>query len=170
MTLAQPVPEQRVVPPELEPVLAAIHRVRGVLTPEMMRVWLDLNVTLAQFQVLFQIWRHGRRSGRQLADQLGVTPGAVVGLSDRLEELGYVVRERDRADRRISWLMLTPAGEEMFARITSVPRSRLGPALAGLSAADRDDLARVLNHLAAALEAGGGDTIDRRRSAVSGEV
>jgi DNA-binding MarR family transcriptional regulator len=169
MTLAHPVREHH-LPPELEPVMVAMHRVRGLLTPEMMRVWLDLNVSMAQFQVLFHIWRHGRRSGRQLADQLGVTPGAVVGLCDRLAELGYVERERDRSDRRISWLMLTPAGVDMFERITAVPRSRLGPALAGLSAADRDDLTRVLNHLADALEAAGGDTIDRRPAAVSQEV
>ena len=35
-----------------------------------------------------------------LADQTGLTGAAVTALIDRLERLGYVVRERDKRDRR----------------------------------------------------------------------
>jgi DNA-binding MarR family transcriptional regulator len=50
----------------------------------------------------------------QLAELTGLTTGAVTGLLDRLENAGYVRRERDPADRRRVIVQLVP--EEM-ARI-----------------------------------------------------
>jgi DNA-binding MarR family transcriptional regulator len=137
-----------------DPLLAAIHRVRSVLAPELMEVLLGLNLTMAQFQTLVTIWRGGRMCGRQIARELGVTPAAVVALCDRLEEQGYVQRVRDQVDRRVWWCTLTPAGHELFERLTAVPRSRLVPALSALSAGDRDRLIRILHRLGDALEAG----------------
>jgi DNA-binding MarR family transcriptional regulator len=50
----------------------------------------------------------------QLAELTGLTTGAVTGVLDRLENAGYVRRERDPADRRRVIVQLVP--EEM-ARI-----------------------------------------------------
>ena len=141
------------LPPELEPVVTAMQRMRSVIGPEMMEVILQLDLTMAQFQALHVVWRLGRVSGRQLAKELGVTPAAVVPLCDRLEEQGYVQRTRDSSDRRVWWSQLTPAGKDIFERVTAVPRARVGPALASLSEDDRRDLARILNALADALTA-----------------
>ena len=135
-----------------DPVAAALHRVRSALAPEMMEVLLGLNLTMAQFQALVAIRRGGRMCGRHVARELGVTPGAVVALCDRLEEQGYVRRVRDQADRRIWWCTLTPQGEGLFERLIAVPRSRLLPALSILSPRDRDDLIRIMHRLADALE------------------
>ena len=139
------------LPPELEPVLTAMQRVRSAIGPEMMEVFLQLDLTMAQFQALHVVWRLGRVSGRQLARELRVTPAAVVPLCDRLEEQGYIQRTRDSSDRRVWWSELTPAGEDIFERVTAVPRGRIGPALSRLSADDRQHLARILNRLADAL-------------------
>jgi len=92
-------------------------------------------------------------SGRQLAKELGITPAAVVPLCDRLEEQGYIQRARDSSDRRIWWSQLTPRGQDIFERVTAVPRGRIGPALSSLSEDDRRNLARILNTLADALTA-----------------
>jgi len=48
------------LPPELEPVVTAMQRVRSVIGPEMMEVILQLDLTMAQFQALHVVWR---RSG-----------------------------------------------------------------------------------------------------------
>jgi DNA-binding MarR family transcriptional regulator len=52
--------------------------------------------------------RHGRISAGQLANQSGLTTGAVTAVIDRLEAGGYVARARDPLDRRKIWVEITP--------------------------------------------------------------
>jgi DNA-binding MarR family transcriptional regulator len=117
-----------------------------------MDFWLRLDLTMPQFQALRIVWTRGRVSGRQLARELRVTPGAVVAVCDRLQAQGYVERVRDLEDRRIWWFQLTPAGQEVFQALTGLARTRIGPALDSLSDEDRESLARSLNSLVDALE------------------
>jgi DNA-binding MarR family transcriptional regulator len=63
-----------------------------------------------------------------LAERLGIRHHSTVGLVDRLVSRGYLVRREDSRDRRRTLLALTPSGEQ---------------ALAGLSAAHRQELRRV---------------------------
>ena len=63
-----------------------------------------------------------------LAERLGIRHHSTVGLVDRLVSRGYLVRREDPHDRRRMYLSLTASGDE---------------ALAGLSAAHREELRRV---------------------------
>jgi len=117
-----------------------------------MDFWLRLDLTMPQFQALRVVWMRERVSGRQLARELRVTPGAVVALCDRLQAQGYLERVRDLEDRRIWWFQLTPAGNEIFHTFIGLARSRIAPALDSLSADDRESLARIMNSLVDALE------------------
>jgi DNA-binding MarR family transcriptional regulator len=56
--------------------------------------------------------RVGRISAGQLANESGLTTGAVTSVIDRLEAAGYVRRIRDALDRRKIWVEIT---EEMRA-------------------------------------------------------
>lgn len=50
------------------------------------------------------VMRLGRLSAGQLANQSGLTTGAVTAVIDRLEKAGYVARLRDALDRRKIWV------------------------------------------------------------------
>lgn len=63
-----------------------------------------------------------------LAERLVIRHHSAVGLADRLEASGYLKRKSDPADKRRIMLVLTRKGEN---------------ALAGLSAAHRDELRRM---------------------------
>jgi DNA-binding MarR family transcriptional regulator len=139
------------VPAELEPVVAALVRLRAAQAAESMELWLHLDLTVPQFTALHVIWRLERVSGRQLAGELGVTPASVVKVCDRLVARGYVQRVRDTSDRRVWWFQLTLRGAALFERMVAVNRERMQPALQGLSASDRESLARILNALADAV-------------------
>ena len=52
--------------------------------------------------------RRGRLTAGQLAEELGVTTGAITGLIDRMEGMGYFRREDDPSDRRKVVVLLTP--------------------------------------------------------------
>ena len=63
-----------------------------------------------------------------LAERLGIRHHSAVGLVDRLVDSGHLARRADYRDRRRAILSLTPSGEK---------------ALAGLSAAHREELQRI---------------------------
>ena len=131
--------------------LREIHQL--TTTVESMELWLQLDLTMPQFATLHIIWRFGPLSGRQLADQLGVSAPAVVKVCDRLEARGYIERIRDKADRRVQRFHLTASGAAVFQKLVATQREHLGPAVRSLSPRDRASLTRILNELAARIEA-----------------
>lgn len=54
----------------------------------------------------------------ELADRLQACPHGVVGIVDRLERAGLVVRRRGQDDRRQVFIHLTSAGEASLARLS----------------------------------------------------
>jgi DNA-binding MarR family transcriptional regulator len=75
----------------------------------------------------------GRGRVQDLADTIGITPGAASKLVDRLESKGLVARQSNPADRRSSVLALTPEGQALLNRFTplleAILQDRLGPDL-----------------------------------------
>ena len=53
----------------------------------------------------------GRATHSELAKRCLITPATLTGIVSTLEKAGYVRRERDRADRRVVWLLLTETGK-----------------------------------------------------------
>jgi DNA-binding MarR family transcriptional regulator len=59
----------------------------------------------------------GRATHSELAKRCLITPATLTGIVSTLEKAGYVRRERDQADRRVVWLLLTDAGQERARQI-----------------------------------------------------
>lgn len=57
-------------------------------------------LTVADWRAWDIVVRHGPIAAGELAQRIGLTPGAVTGLIDRLHEAGAVERVRDQQDRR----------------------------------------------------------------------
>jgi DNA-binding MarR family transcriptional regulator len=68
-----------------------------------------LGVSKTDLRCLNIIENSGGLSASELAVQSGLTGGAVTGLLDRLERLGYARRVSDRTDRRRVKVEVTPA-------------------------------------------------------------
>jgi DNA-binding MarR family transcriptional regulator len=58
-------------------------------------------MTLPQMFLLRFLIERGTATPKELATKLGVTPGNVTGLVNKLEAAGLVTRTRTRADRRV---------------------------------------------------------------------
>lgn len=115
--------------------------------------WGDLNITLPQLKVLGLLLSQGRAlSGRELAGLLGVGPSAVTPLVDRLVEHGYVRREEDMHDRRITRLTVTESGIELLRRLMAGRREIMADLLRQLDAEELATVNKALNLLLTAIE------------------
>jgi len=76
-----------------------------------------LGVNRTDGRCLDIIDRHGKVSAGQLANESGLTTGAVTAVIDRLERAGYVERVRDELDRRKVWVACTPELKAIIGQI-----------------------------------------------------
>jgi DNA-binding MarR family transcriptional regulator len=68
-----------------------------------------------------------------LARAVHLSPSTVVGILDRLEQKGLILRSRDTQDRRVVNTAPTPAGQELVAQAPSPLHQTLTKALEGLN-------------------------------------
>lgn len=71
-----------------------------------------LKLSRTDMRCLDLIDRLGPISAGRLAEESGLTTGAVTFMLDRLEEAGMVVRRRDTKDRRRVWVQIVPEAQE----------------------------------------------------------
>jgi DNA-binding MarR family transcriptional regulator len=76
-----------------------------------------LGLTAAQWHPLWRIRLEGTVGARELAQSIGVDPGAMTRLVDRLVAKGLVERVRGRGDRRTVELTLTAAGRSVADKV-----------------------------------------------------
>lgn len=75
------------------------------------------DLTMSQFRMLLVLNNEGPMKAIELAELLCLTPGAITGMTDKLEEHGWVVRARSDEDRRVVIIQLTELGEELVKSI-----------------------------------------------------
>ncbi len=68
-----------------------------------------LKLSRTDMRCLDLIGRLGPMTAGHLAEESGLTTGAVTFILDRLEEAGMVTRRRDTQDRRRVWVEIVPA-------------------------------------------------------------
>ena len=102
-----------------------------------------------QGMIALRILGVGPRPMGELAKILACDNSSMTGITDRLEEKGFVRREPAEQDRRVKLLVLTDEGERVRAEITK----RLAeppPAIAALSEKDQRALRDILRRAAEA--------------------
>ena len=88
-----------------------------------------------------------------LAARIGTSAPTASRSVDALDELGLVARSADAADRRAVHIELTPAGRRLVDERKARVSAAFEPALAALTAADREQLLTLLARLSDALSA-----------------
>jgi DNA-binding MarR family transcriptional regulator len=71
-----------------------------------------LKLSRTDMRCLELIVQLGPLTAGRLAEESGLTTGAVTFILDRLEEAGMVTRRRDTEDRRRVWVEIVPAAQE----------------------------------------------------------
>ena len=87
-----------------------------------------------------------------LAQQAGVSRATVTGLIDGLEREALVARQADASDRRALRICLTPRGRQVAQAVFAQHGHWIASLFGALDAAERTQLARLLDKVATRLE------------------
>jgi DNA-binding MarR family transcriptional regulator len=123
-------------------VIALFHKLEQSRMHYQFEHWRKLDVPLAQLKSLFLIHIRGTINVRHLAQALGVTPGNVTSIVDRLVGQGLVKRSESPEDRRIVLLELTDKGRETINNIHDAGMSQMKKILERMSPEDVTALIR----------------------------
>lgn len=104
----------------------------------------ETGVTGPQLWAIKTIAECGPVKGAELARRMYLHPTTVVGILDRLEARGLVVRTRSTVDRRIVEVALTEQGKDMVATSPDVAQGLL---VKGLEALPEEKLLRISDSL-----------------------
>jgi DNA-binding MarR family transcriptional regulator len=111
------------------------------------RLRATFGVSLARFDYLAQLYRHGGLKMRDLSRYLMVTGGNVTGLTDELEREGLVQRESSETDRRAWIVTLTPNGRRTFETMAKRHEEWILELFSGLTPAQVERLYAQLGKL-----------------------
>ena len=106
-------------------------------------------LTHPQYLVMLALWQRMPLSVRQLSELLQLDPGTLSPLLKRLEAIGYLHRERDRADERTLAITLTPTGRALRGPAPTDPAQAVIERL-GMPIEDLEHLHAALTQVIAA--------------------
>lgn len=113
---------------------------------------LRLGVSMAQLHIMYTLQRTGEMTMSHLADMLNVSLSNATGLIDRLEERGYIARDRVTTDRRIVIVRVTPVGEGMLAEVDALSEELLRSVLDRLPPSQLRGVAHAITALREAVD------------------
>jgi DNA-binding MarR family transcriptional regulator len=109
----------------------------------------DKEVTVAEWVVMRALYAREPTPPSRLADEMGMTRGAITKLADRLIGKALVVREASRKDGRAQTLALTKRGRGLVPQLAALADRNDAEFFDCLSAHERETLTNLLKTLAA---------------------
>jgi len=112
----------------------------------------DTGLTSTQLRVLISLYRQEGLTQTELADQLDMGKSPVGKKIDALETSGWVVRQNDRADRRVKRVYLTDKLDQNIDQLMMCSDALVHTATSGLALMDVDRLTDWLTVMRANLD------------------
>ncbi len=110
-------------------------------------------ITGPQLGCLAALKENGPLTTSKLAHAIYLSPSTIVGIIDRLEEKGLVVRQRGSKDRRQVQVCLTEGGEQRLDKAPSALQDTLFEALKGLPELEQGSITLALEKIVHLMEA-----------------
>ena len=121
-----------------------IRRVFQVVNEHSKKAEKQTGITGPQLWAIKTIAEFAPIKGAELARRMYLHPTTIVGILDRLEARGLVIKTRSKVDRRIVEVELTEQGK---ALVKSAPEVAQGILVKGLETLTEDNLLKIFNGL-----------------------
>jgi len=119
------------------------------------------DISFTQWRVLMCLRDEIANTCADISRELAHDKGSMTRIVDQLEACGFIQRRRDKDDRRLVFLTLTPSGRAAVNRLVPKLVNFYNDLLEGFSPEDVQLLTQLLTRLRAALKAG--DTVSATR-------
>ena len=144
----------------MDPYLATLNELftttyRSVLKVEevMLRHLSNNSLTISEMHMLESVGKHGGEAAiTDIAQDLEITPPSVTMAVKRLEKKGYVVKNKDENDGRVTRVALTARGRKMDAAHRYFHENMVRSITREMSEAEVEELVRILSKLNRYLE------------------
>ncbi|MFN8223507.1 MAG: MarR family transcriptional regulator [Gaiellales bacterium] len=140
---------------ETEGLVERIHKLSRYLDQSLGETAATYGLTIAEWSLLGTIRKNGapyRVPAGKLAEQIGITAGALTGRLDRLETRGLLRRTPDATDRRVTWIELTDEGYALWRSAVDVQAKREQLVASALDPRQQKRLNALLRHLMLSFE------------------
>jgi DNA-binding MarR family transcriptional regulator len=117
-----------------------------------------LGLTHPQYLVMLCLWESAPRTLRSISEALAQAPATLSPLLRRLEEAGFLTRQRVDGNERALAVGLTPAGAALRQQALAVPGTMMERL--GLTRVEVSELHRSMMGLIAATAGGDPDPVD----------
>ncbi|MGE4578109.1 MAG: MarR family winged helix-turn-helix transcriptional regulator [Desulfuromonadales bacterium] len=134
-------------------ILQALRRIIRATEIHSQKLIQQHNITGPQLGCLLALIDHGPLPTTVLAQKIYLSPSTVVGIVDRLEEKGLVVRQRSSRDRRQVQVAATEAGQALATAAPSPLQESLADALKELPELERVSITLSLEKVVDLMEA-----------------
>ena len=81
----------------------------------------ELELTYTQYITMMVMWEHGRMSVKDMGKVLYLDAGTLTPVLKKLEQKGFITRQRDSADERVLIVSVTQEGMALRDRALEVP-------------------------------------------------
>ena len=138
------------------PIIADFRATMTHLKCAMSERVLRAGISMGQLHILFALQRTGDMTMTQLADHLAVSLSNATGIVDRIEERGYVERQRVPEDRRVVSIRVTAAGSRLLDEVDALNDELLRSVLSRIDPSQLEAVGAAFS----ALRVGVADAID----------
>jgi DNA-binding MarR family transcriptional regulator len=97
--------------------------------------------------ILLALGQQDGMTHSELAAKMEVTPANITNMVKRIEQAGFVVRQRDTADERVSRVYLTDAGQAIQSEAKSLVRQMNEIAFAGFTEEEQTIMRNYLRRI-----------------------
>lgn len=122
-------------------------RLHALYTLELERVLKRLKTGIPQRRVLIVLRQHGIVSVSVLAMHVVIKPSTLSRILQRMREAGLIEMRTNEEDARVTDVLITPAGEELAARIEDATHKIFVRGYQGLDPDELDRLMKMLKRM-----------------------
>ncbi|MBB6176932.1 MarR family 2-MHQ and catechol resistance regulon transcriptional repressor [Anoxybacillus tengchongensis] len=104
-----------------------------------------------EFGVLDLLYHKGAQPIQQIGDKILLTSGTMTYVIDKLEEKGYIVRQRCEKDRRITYAVITEEGKALMDYIFPQHAQKMSEIFQSLSTDEKEMAIHLLKKIGLSL-------------------
>ena len=105
----------------------------------------EIDLTYTQYIAMMVLWERGRINVKDMGALLYLDSGTLTPVLKKLEQKGYLTRQRDKDDERVLNVTITQQGEALKEQAVQIPRKMQG--CVAMDPEDAKTLYRILHKI-----------------------